>query len=88
MISWIEGTNESADNIAFFLRLQEAYLPHSPIPTKRELKERNPEYKITRAIEKIQRSKGMAKYYLNENSKYKPRLEALQMSCASCSTGT
>ena len=67
-VSWIEGTNESPDNIAFFLRLQQAYSSHTAIPTTKELKERNPEYIIWRALEKIEKKKGLARYYLREEN--------------------
>lgn len=66
MIPWIEGTNESADNIAFYLYLQQAYKPHDPIPTTQQLKENNPHWKEWRRLEKEERAKGIHRYKLPE----------------------
>ena len=62
----IDG-NESASNIAYYLYLQSAYKQHSPIPTRTQLKERNPHYKEMREFEKQQKQLGYDKYKLPEH---------------------
>jgi hypothetical protein len=58
---------ESPGNIAYFLYIQQAYKPHTAIPTRKELLIRNPHYLIKRELEKLETRKGMARYKLRED---------------------
>jgi hypothetical protein len=57
---------ESPGNIAYFLYIQQAYKPHTAIPTRQELLIRNPHYIIKRELEKLETRKGVARFKLRE----------------------
>jgi hypothetical protein len=46
--------------------MQQAYKPHTSIPTRQELLIRNPQYLIKRELDKAERSKGLKRFYLQE----------------------
>lgn len=60
--------NESANNIAYYLYLQQAYRPHDPIPTTQQLKDDNPHWKEWRRLEKEERQKGISRYKLPQQT--------------------
>ena len=61
----------------YFKYIQEAYKLHDEIPTKEELRARNPQYLNKLKVEKKERAKGMIKYFINgrrpRKSKKAPR---------------
>ena len=56
--------------VAYYLYLQQAYKPHTDIPTREELLDRNPGYLVKVKKEKKEAAKGMRKYFLRG---YKPK---------------
>jgi hypothetical protein len=56
--------------IAYYLYLQQAYKPHTDIPTREELLDRNPGYLVRVKKEKKEAAKGMRRYFLKG---YRPK---------------
>ena len=56
---------DTPGKVAYYLYIQQAYKPHDDIPTKEELRDRNPQYLVKLKKEKKERAKGMVKYFLN-----------------------
>ena len=60
----------SPGEVAYYLYLQQAYKPHTDIPTREELLDRNPLYLVNLKKEKKETAKGPARYFLRG---YKPK---------------
>jgi len=60
--------NESANNIAYYLYMFQAYRPHDSIPTTQQLKENNPHWKEWRRLEKEEKKKGISRYKLPQQT--------------------
>ena len=60
----------SPGEIAYYLYLQKAYKPHTDIPTREELLDRNPQYLAKQKAEKKETAKGPARYFLRG---YRPK---------------
>ena len=51
--------------VAYYHYIKQAYKPHDEIPTKEELRARNPQYLVKLEKEKKEAAKGMTRYFLN-----------------------
>ena len=60
----------SPGNVAYYLYIQQAYKPHTDIPTREELLARNPLYPVKQKAERKETAKGPARYFLRG---YKPK---------------
>ena len=60
----------SPEEVAYYLYLQQAYKPHTDIPTREELLVRNPQYLLNLKKEMVERTKGPTRYFLKG---YKPK---------------
>ena len=71
--TWLTGSTNMKNTETFgtpweakyFSYIQQAYKPHDEIPTKEELRARNPQYLDKLKAEKKERAKGMVKYFVN-----------------------
>ena len=61
---------DSPGNLAYYLYIQQAYKPHTDIPTREELLDRNPQYLAKQKAEKKETAKGPARYFLRG---YRPK---------------
>jgi len=61
---------DTPGKVAYYLYLQQAYKPHTDIPTREELLERNPGYLANLKKEKKEAAKGMKRYFLKG---YRPK---------------
>ena len=59
---------------AYYQYIQQAYKPHDEIPTKEELRARNPQYLVKLKEEKKEAAKGMTRYFLNGRKPRKSRV--------------
>jgi len=66
LLTWNDNVTQSPGNVAYFLYMQQAYKPHTDIPSREELLIRNPQYLIKRELDKAERSKGLKRFYLQE----------------------
>jgi hypothetical protein len=60
--------------IAYYQYIQQAYKPHDEIPSKEELRARNPQYLVNLKKEKKEAAKGMKRYFLKG---YRPKKRAV-----------
>jgi hypothetical protein len=65
---------DTPGKVAYYLYIQQAYKPHTDVPTREELLDRNPGYLINLKKEKKEAAKGMSRYFLKG---YKPKKRAV-----------